>query len=189
MCKPRGATCSPLNLGFQLWYEPRSVASSYSGTSRLFPLLTQLLVSWRPLQLCPHLCTLMPSTEGATWFPVLPTTPFHLDRSRRGISQDLKIRVPYALASPSLLVTMMSLFCMLNITETYLSATRHQKSFSSHCTRQSFKRNLIELKLFVFYESRFIYLGQNRDILVNLKFTASFIANHPGARAVWLPEL
>lgn len=93
--------------------------------------------------------------------------------------------------SPSLPFCAMrkSLFCMLNIMETYPSGTRHQKPFSSHHTRQSFKRNLIELKLFVFYESRYIHLGQNRDILVNLKFMGSFIANHPGAGAVWLPEL
>lgn len=149
-------------------------------------LLSQLLVSWRPLQLCSIFVPLCPPLKEPLGSQCYPPHHFTLTGVEGGVSQDLKIRVPYVLASPQPSV---SLSCMLNITETYPSATRHQTSFSSHRTRQSFKRNLIELKLFVFYESRFIYLGQNRDILVNLKFTASFIANHPGARAVWLPEL
>lgn len=150
------------------------------------PLLSQLLVSWRPLQLCSIFVPLCPPLKEPLGSQCYPPHHFTLTGVEGGVSQDLKIRVPYVLASPQPSV---SLSCMLNITETYPSATRHQTSFSSHRTRQSFKRNLIELKLFVFYESRFIYLGQNRDILVNLKFMASFIANHPGARAVWLPEL
>lgn len=162
------------------------MASCYSDTGRLTPASVPALgVTATPPALS-HLCTLMLSLKEPPGSQCYPPDHFTLTGVEGGVSQDLKIRVPYALVSPSPSVP---LFCMLNITETYPSATRHQTSFSSHRTRQSFKRNLIELKLFVFYESRFIYLGQNRDILVNLKFTASFIANHPGARAVWLPEL
>lgn len=49
-----------------------------------------------------------------------------------------------------LCATRKSLFCMLNSTKTYPLATRQHKPFSSHHTKQSFKRNLVELKLFVF---------------------------------------
>lgn len=155
------------------------------------PLLSQLLGPGDPSSYIPILVPLCPPLQKPPGSQCYPPHHFALTGEGGASPRTIGPKFPMLQSPPSLpfCVVRTSLFCMLDITEIYPSATRHQKPFHSHHTRRSFKRNLIELKLFVFYESRYIHLGQNRDILVNLKFMASFIANHPRARAVWLPEL
>lgn len=98
----------------------------------------------------PYPCTTVltiPQPVGGFWPHLDPSVAHHNISPWQRRECLLCYSLPFSL---SLCATRKSSYCMLSSTETYPSATRHRKLFSPHHTRQSFKRNLIELNLFVF---------------------------------------